>query len=301
MRRALKWIGWSIAALIAVPAVLVIVLLVGANTPPGQTLIARLAPRLTGGLVTIEGLSGRFPDRLKAARLSLHDNKGVWATVDDLNLDWYPLRLLSGDIAIHRIAATKIAVLRSPESSGSSSGLPFAIDIDALHVGRLDIAPAVTGTAASLALDGSGAITPAELGHIVLVAKAVGASGEYHLDAHLGAADLDLRLIGQEPSHGLISKLAGLPDLGPLSIEGAFAGPRAAVATKLRLGGRPIARIGTWHDRSETSVGRPCSNRDRAGNDTAAGSVVAVDYTRCQGRWTLRSARGFGHARRQQR
>ena len=235
MRRALKWIGWSIAALIAVPAVLVIVLLVGANTPPGQTLIARLAPRLTGGLVTIEGLSGRFPDRLEAARLSLHDNKGIWATVDDLILDWYPLRLLSGDIAIHRIAATKIAVLRSPESSGSSSGLPFAIDIDALHVGQLDIAPAVTGTAASLALDGSGAITPAKLGHIVLVAKAVGASGEYHLDAHLGAADLDLRLIGQEPSHGLVSKLAGLPDLGPLSIEGAFAGPRAAVATKLRL------------------------------------------------------------------
>jgi len=67
MRRALKWIGWSIAALIAASAVLVIVLLVGANTPRGQTLIARLAPRLTGGLVTIEGLSGRFPDRLKAA------------------------------------------------------------------------------------------------------------------------------------------------------------------------------------------------------------------------------------------
>jgi translocation and assembly module TamB len=182
--------------------------LVGANTPPGQTLIARLAPRLTGGLVTIEGLSGRFPDRLKVARLSLHDNKGIWATVDDLDLDWYPPRLVSGDIVIHRIAATKIAVLRSPESSGSSSGLRFAIDIEALHVGRLDIASAITGTAGSLALDGSGA-TPAKLGHIVLAAKGVDAPGTYHLDARLGAADLDLRLIGQEPSHGLISQLAG--------------------------------------------------------------------------------------------
>jgi translocation and assembly module TamB len=235
MRRAFKWIGWSIAILIVVPAVLVLLLLVGANTPPGQTLIARLAPRLTGGLVTIEGLSGRFPDRLNAARLSLHDDKGIWATVDDLNLDWYPLRLLTGDIAVHRIAATKIAVLRSPESSGSSSGLQFAIDIDALHVGRLDIAPAVTGAAVSLALDGSGAITPAKLGHIVLVANGGGAPGTYYLDARLGAADLDLRLIGQEPSHGLVSKLAGLPDLGPLSIDGAFAGPRAAVAAKLEL------------------------------------------------------------------
>ena len=235
MRRALRWISWSIATLIVVPAVLVLVVLVGANTPPGQTLIARLAPRLTGGLVTIEGLSGRFPDRLNAARLSLHDNKGIWATVDDLDLDWYPLRLVSGDIVIHRIAATKIAVLRSPESSGSSSGLRFAIDIEALHVGRLNIAPAIIGTAASLALDGSGAITPAKLGHIVLAAKGVDAPGTYHLDARLGAADLDLRLIGQEPSHGLISQLAGLPDLGPLSIDGAFTGPRSALAAKLDL------------------------------------------------------------------
>lgn len=236
MRRAFKWIGWSIAVLVVAPAVLVLLVLVGANTPPGQTLIARLAPQLTGGLVTIEGLSGWFPDRLNAARLSLHDDKGIWAKVDDLNLDWYPLRLLTGDIAVHRIAATKIAVLRSPESSGSSSGLRFAIDIDALHVGRLNIAPAVTGTAASLALDGSGAITATKLGHITLVAKGVGAPGEYHLDARLGAADLDLRLIGQEPSHGLVSKLAGLPDLGPLSIDGAFAGPRSGVAAKLGLG-----------------------------------------------------------------
>ena len=236
MRRALKWIGWSIAALIALPAMLVLIIFVGANTPPGQTLIARLAPRLTGGLITIEGLSGRFPDRLNAARLSLHDDKGTWATVDNLNLDWFPIRLASGDIAVHRLAATKIAVLRSPESSGgSSSGLRFAIDIDALHVSRLDIAPAVAGAAASLALDGSGAITATKLGHISLVAKGLGAPGEYHLDARLGAADLDLRLIGQEPSHGLVSKLASLPDLGPLSIDSAFAGPRSAVAAKLGL------------------------------------------------------------------
>lgn len=60
MRRALKWIGWSVAILVAVPAVLVLVVLAGGNTAPGQALIARLAPRLTGGLVTMNGLSGRF-------------------------------------------------------------------------------------------------------------------------------------------------------------------------------------------------------------------------------------------------
>jgi translocation and assembly module TamB len=236
MRRALKWIGWSIGILVAVWAALVLVLLAGANTRSGQALVARLAPRLTGGLVTIEELSGRFPDRLNAARLSLHDKDGIWATVDDLNLDWYPLRLISGDIAIRRIAARNITVLRSPVSSGGGgSSSQLAIDIDALHVGRLDIASAVTGTATSLALDGSGAFTATKHGHIELVAKGVDVPGDYHLEARVGAADLDLRLSGREPSHGLISKLAGLPDLGPLSIDAAFAGPRSALVAKLDL------------------------------------------------------------------
>ncbi|MBV8119119.1 MAG: translocation/assembly module TamB domain-containing protein [Alphaproteobacteria bacterium] len=234
MRRALRWIGWSIGIVVAVLATLVLVVLAGANTTPGQALIARLAPRLTGGLVTIEGLSGRFPDRLNAARLSVHDKDGIWATVDNLSLDWYPLRLVSGDIAILRLAATKIAILRSPISSGGSSP-QLAIDIDALHVGRLDIAAALTGTATSLALDGSAAFTATKRGHIALVAKGVDVPGDYHLEARVGAADLDLRLSGREPSHGLISKLAGLPDLGPLSIDAAFAGPRSAIAAKLGL------------------------------------------------------------------
>ncbi len=141
-----------------------------------------------------------------------------------------------GDIAIQRIAATKIAVRRLPESSGStSSSSRFAIAIDALHVARWDIAAAVTGTAASLALDGSAAISATEQGHIVLVAEGLDAAGKYRLDARLDPANLHIRVTGQEPSHGLISRIAGLPNLGPLSVDGALNGPRTAVVVKLAL------------------------------------------------------------------
>ena len=236
MRRMLKWVGWSVAILVATLAALVLAVLVGSNTAPGQALIAHLAPRLTGGLVTIDGLSGRFPDRLRAQRLRLHDKDGIWATIDDLKLDWSPMRLVTGDIAIHRLAVTKIAIQRLPEGSGSSSsGGRFAIAIDALHVGRLNIAAAVTGTAGALALDGSAAIAASNQGHVLLVAKGIDVAGEYHLDGHLGADNVRIRLTGQEPSHGLISKMAGLPDVGPLAIDAAFDGPRSAVVVKLGL------------------------------------------------------------------
>jgi translocation and assembly module TamB len=235
MRRALRWIGWGIAVLAGVLAVLVVTLLAGANTEPGRAVVARLAPRLTGGLVTIRGLSGRFPDRLKAVEVRLHDRDGVWARIDDLDLDWSPTRLVGGVIAVDRLAAAKIAVLRRPlPSAGGSSRSRLSLDVDALHVGRLDIAAAVTGTAASLALDGSAAVTASKEGHVALFARGIGAPGNYRLEARLGAADLDLRLAGQEPAHGLVSAIAGLPDLGPLSIDAVFAGPLSAVAGKLQ-------------------------------------------------------------------
>ncbi len=298
MRRALRWIGWSLGILLAVPAVLVLLVLAGANTPPGQALIARLAPRLTGGLVTIEGLSGRFPDRLHAARLSLRDEDGIWANIDDLDLDWSSLRLVTGDIAIHRIAATKIDVLRRPNFGGSSSSYRLAIDIEALHIGRLSIAAAVTGNAAaSLALDGSAAITATRQGHIILAANGVSAPGDYHLDASLGTADLHLRLRGQEPPHGLISGIAGLPDIGALSIDGYLNGPLSNVTIKLglmagALRGSAQGTVDLNHDSADLAVAATAPAMD-----TAIGSVVAVGCPRCQNRWTIGTARSVGNAR----
>jgi translocation and assembly module TamB len=236
MRRALRWTGRVVAVLAAVLVVLMVVLLAGANTQPGRSIIARLAPRLTGGMVTIHGLSGRFPDRLKAARVSLRDKDGLWARINDLRLDWEPLRLVGGTIAIERLAAAKITVLRRPVSSGASaSSSQLALDIDTLHVGRIDLAPAVSGIATSLALDGSAAIAASGNGRVAVAVKGVGAPGNYHLTARLGAADLALSLKGEEPARGLVSAIAGLPALGPLSVDASFAGPRARVAGRARL------------------------------------------------------------------
>src|SRR5215472_17220926 len=103
MARPLRWISRVVVALAVILVMLVVALLAGANTEPGRAIIARLAPRLTGGLVTIRGLSGRFPDRVKAAQVSLHDHGGVWARIDDLDLDWEPLRLIGGAIAVDRL------------------------------------------------------------------------------------------------------------------------------------------------------------------------------------------------------
>ncbi len=73
MRRAAKWIGWILAVLVGVPVVLVIVVLIGANTGPGRRAIERLTPKLTGDTVRLAGISGRFPDALRVAHVELRD------------------------------------------------------------------------------------------------------------------------------------------------------------------------------------------------------------------------------------
>ena len=79
MRRLLKIVAIALAVIVAIPLVVIAVVLIGGNTQPGRDLIARQIGALTGGSVTISGLSGRFPDRLRIAHLELHDTKGAYA------------------------------------------------------------------------------------------------------------------------------------------------------------------------------------------------------------------------------
>ena len=162
MRRLLKILAIVLAIIIAIPLVLVVVVLIGGNTQPGRDLIAREFGPLTGGSMTISGLSGRFPDRLRIAHLELRDTQGAYATAENAALDWSPLRLFSGVFAAQRLAAERVDVLRAPVSAKSSAGksssgssLPVTISVQRVEVGRLDVAPALAGKPLALGLNGS--------------------------------------------------------------------------------------------------------------------------------------------------
>ncbi len=156
MRRAAKWIGWVLVALALLPVLLLIIV----NTTPGRQAIEWLTPRVTGDTVRLAGLSGRFPDALRVARVELRDPQGAYATVEDLVLDWSPLQLLHRRIAIDRLEAARIEAVRMPTGSSSgSAGLPMPVVLHELRVARLDIGPALAGAAAAVALDGSGELT----------------------------------------------------------------------------------------------------------------------------------------------
>ena len=119
------WMKWTLG----VAGTLVLAFLLLFYTPPGLSLVGRLAAPLTGGQVRIAGLGGFFPSRLHAARLELADGAGVWLRIDDAALEWSAFALLGNHIDIDSVSARRIMVLRRPLPSQSPAGETPRLDI----------------------------------------------------------------------------------------------------------------------------------------------------------------------------
>jgi len=248
MRRALNWLGWTVAALVGLLALLVVALLAGANTDPGRRLIERELAAVTGDTVRISGLAGFFPTTLRADRVEIRDATGAYVTIDHVVLDFSPFALLHGEAQIDRVTADSVDVTRLPvskpaSSSGSGGGftLPVRVSIGDLQVSRLMVGAAVAGQPATLAADGSGTVAGSlQQGHVVLHLRTLDGDGQYALDGTLDPARIEAALTANEPAHGLLSRLAGVPDLGAVALDAQLHGPQDAVATKLALNAGPL-------------------------------------------------------------
>ncbi|MBV8888592.1 MAG: translocation/assembly module TamB domain-containing protein [Alphaproteobacteria bacterium] len=235
--RGFRWLARIMAAAIGVPLVLAVALLIFANAGPGRALIERIARQATRGEVAIEGLHGRFPDALRADRVSIRDAEGVWLSVEGLVLDWSPLRLATGEARIDRLAATRVVAARLPVSSGNADAaggafkLPLRIDLETIEIPRLELGADLAGTAAALAVHGSATLVSWQQGQILLAFDRLDGLGSYRLEGRLDPAAIEAHLTAREPAHGLVSGLAGLPELGALSIEATVQGPRSALVT----------------------------------------------------------------------
>ena len=240
--RALRRFGRALAGIAGLTLLAAAVLLAVPNTDPGRRLLQRGAAWATGGQVIIEGLSGRFPDRLRIAHLTVRDASGPWLAVDALALDWSPRALLARTAHIDRLHADRLAVARLPQSAGADGGggpaqsLPLRIELDALAIDRVELAAPVAGRPATLALDGRLTLASLQDGAGELTLRDRDGGGTYRLSGRADAASVAALLRASEPAGGLVAGLAGLPDLGALTLDADVAGPWTAVAARLRLG-----------------------------------------------------------------
>jgi translocation and assembly module TamB len=249
----MRWVWRILAALVLLPVLVVLAVVGGLNTGPGQRFAAREIGSLSGGMVVLTGLSGRFPDALRIGHLEIRDSAGAWLVADDAALDWSPLALLHKVARIDSLSAARIAALRAPQSSGGSSkpssggSLPVRVELRRLHVDRLELAAPLAGRPAVLALDGHAALDSAEAGEGALALRRLDAAGSYDLSGRADAASVQATLAVEEPAQGLISQAGGLPDLGAISAHVSLDGPwsRVAVQAAIAAGQLHAAAQGT--------------------------------------------------------
>jgi translocation and assembly module TamB len=243
MRRGSKILGWTVAVLIAVPLLLVAAVLLVGNIAPGRRLIETLAPRISGGMVRIEGLAGRFPDAIQVDMVTVSDANGVWLTVHDAALDWSPRRLVEGEVAIDRLEAQSVILDRLPAATGGETSVsipPPRGVLSRLSVARLEIAPPVAGQPIAVAVQGAGEVLARDTGDAHLAITALTPRGgappdHYLLAMSVDPAHLHATLNVEESPRGLISELAGLPDLGSITIAASADGPPGALVTQATI------------------------------------------------------------------
>ncbi len=266
--RPLRIAAWAAGLLLGLPLALIVlllvVILVGANTGAGRRLIERQATSLTGGLVGIEGLGGRFPDALTVRRITVNDTEGPWLAIDRLALDWSPLRLLTGTVHVELASAGLIDAMRLPVPApnakpapptrpGTRSGLHLGILIDRLRVDRLAVAAPIAGTAVAATIDGHvriadlaplldgvaiGRLPDSDLG---LQLARLDRPGRLDLAAKVAPSTLALHLRLDDPADGFVAALGHLPILDPLHLSLDLAGPRDA--ERLALSGTAGAAV----------------------------------------------------------
>ncbi len=236
-----------VAALMSAPLLIVIGVLIVANTDPGRRWIESATSRLSHGQVALQGLGGRFPDRLHLDSLRLSDPQGLWLEADNVELDTMPTALLARRVEVQRFQVAHLAVKRRPDygpaaQSSSSEGSSFRdIRVDTLTLQRVDLDASLTGVPSAFRIDGTAYLQSSRQARLQLSARRLD-SVPCNYEAHALFYDrqVEASVDVQEEKGGALTELARVPDLGRLELHLRLQGPREAVRTELHLIAGPL-------------------------------------------------------------
>lgn len=233
MKRVLLWICCVVATL---PVAVVVVVLIAGNLGFVRRIVESETPALTGGMVHIAGLHGRFPDALRLDHVEVADVRGAWLRADEIVLDWSPLALVGWTAKIDAASIGHLSVVRLPvpgkaaaaAKSGGSFRLPVRLDVAALRIARADFAAPVVGTGFAVALQGRARMSTLQDGAADITVTRLDGAGDYHVDGAVHPGSITAHVSVREPAGGLIAAAGKLQGLGAISVTALIDGPRSA-------------------------------------------------------------------------
>lgn len=259
-----QWVALGLVSLAALAGLAVL----GLDTQPGRRLIADQLGKLqlqSGLGFRIGRIEGSIYGAMILRDVRVSDTKGVFATAQEIKLDWRPLSYLKNRIDIRNLESPEIRLARLPELNPSTDPnaplLPdLNIDIARLRVARIDIAPAVDGQRHIARLSGAAHLSDgraqilADAGTIAARDVAGGDRLSLKLDAVPAANRLDIDLRLDAPKGGLVAGLAKLQAPLVASVQGAGDWKHWQGKGLATLGGRNLADLGVTADNGRFQI-----------------------------------------------
>lgn len=261
-RRFLKVAGYALGGTILLILVLILGAWGAANTQPGRDFLrsqAKAALESAGFEAEIEGLAGPLPQRLALDRLVLRDGEGAWLALEQAEISWRPLALLTGQLRIAAITAERLAIPRLPaggepaEAPPEEESEPFSIPeppvsvrIETLRLERIELGEPVIGQAATFRVAGQAAAPAAgELRTDLEVVRLDDPGGEVTLSAGYAPdgqrLSVDLRVSGA--AGGLLAGALDLSEAAEVSARLRGDGPLTDWEGNLQARLGPEARV----------------------------------------------------------
>jgi translocation and assembly module TamB len=236
-----------VVALLAMAVVGLIVL----DTAPGHRFIVDRLSQIetaSGLRFRIGRIEGSIFGETRLKNVAVLDQRGVFVTSPEIEIDWSPGRWFRNSLHFDRIEADRLTLLRLPQMKRTGRTGPilpkFDIHIGELKINRLELAPQVTGLARVGRVNGKADIRRGRAQ--VELRAAMDRGGDrlaILLDAEPDGDRFDLEVRAQSPANGVLPALLGMQRSVDLLVTGDGSWSAWRGITALNVAGRPTARL----------------------------------------------------------
>lgn len=258
LRATLRYLGYGLAVLLVLA---VAVLGFAGFTDTGARMAVSYAQKIaaaSGQVISISEPSGLLTGKLRAGAVTLGDEKGTYAEIRDLAVDWSPLQLLFFSFDASRVSASTVSFLRLPESKADAekSAKPFSLPVE-VHIGSLAIpelfvSGAIAGRDQRIVVSGRGDATAESVAVKLSASETARPDARIAADIVFNPAENVLRLEADvaEPKGGILAGLLKLPNDPAVSLHLTGDGPLSQWKGRLSaaLDGTEMLRVDGRHD-----------------------------------------------------
>ena len=221
------------------------------DTAPGHRFIVDRIAQLetaSGLRFRIGRIEGSIFGETRLKNVAVLDQRGVFVTSPEIEIDWTPGRWLRNSLYVQRIEAQHVTLHRLPQLRATGRRGPilpkFDIHIGDLNIHRLELAPQVTGVARSGVVRGKADVRQGRA--VVDLRVAMDRGGDrltVALDAEPDGDRFDLEVRSQSPANGVVPALLGTKRSIDLLVtgDGSWSAWRGVAA--LNMSGRRTARL----------------------------------------------------------